>query len=78
MHRVKLSAFAPRTKTKATSKQNSPNPNSSIAFIKYQALASVGSRVSEAWTARQERYIDIERDKEEFAVKEKRLIFLGL
>ena len=30
----------------------------------YRGPAPVGSRVSEAWTARQERYIDIEIDKE--------------
>ena len=30
----------------------------------YWGPAPVGSRVSEAWTARQERYIDIERDKD--------------
>ena len=30
----------------------------------YRGPALVGSKVSEAWTAREERYIDIERDKE--------------
>ena len=35
-----------------------------ISNLTYQGPALVGSRVSEAWMARQERYIDIERDKE--------------
>ena len=38
--------------------------NSVDINLTYWGPAPVGSRVFEAWMARQERYIDIERDKE--------------
>ena len=35
----------------------------------YRGPALVGSRVSEAWTVRRERYVDTESLRDEFAVK---------
>ena len=37
--------------------------------MRYRGPAPVGSRVSEAWTVRRERYVDTESLRDEFAVK---------